>query len=256
MPVIKEAIEYLFGLGKAAAPSVVTVPAEPPHVYFLRQPDGSLQERTALTPPHNRTALSAAALVQYAIDLHDEGESPGTVWYGPTALVLTYGERHRMTFPLVLSEQYKRLENLKSTAIAHADLVRALRTTFRGTFEDAHPTLLEVLRRVRFAAGAVTTGEVGHGRASLGKEITGEVTGTAAIPEYVKFSIPIFATPCFAHIRLPVNCALEPDAGSGTFRVSHLPGELESALQEAVDSIGEYLNGALPKGHAIYNATP
>lgn len=253
---IKEAIEYLFGLGKAAAPSVVTVPAEPPHVYFVRQADGTLKREVADVPPHNRTALSAQALVRYAHDLHDEGESPGIVWYGPTAIVLTYGDRGRMTLPLGLSDQYKRLVTLKENSIAHAELVRALRTTFRGTFEDAHPTLLEVLRRVRFAAGAVTTGEVGHGRASLGKEITGEVTGTAAIPEYVKFSIPVFATPCFAHIRLPVNCALEPDAGSGTFRVSHLPGELESTLQEAVDSVGEYLRGALPQGHAIYNATP
>lgn len=255
---IKEAIEYLFGLGKAAAPSVVTVPAEPPHVYYVRKPDGTLERRYADLPPHNRTAHNLTALAELATHIVSDEEINFAVFYSPTAVVLAYGDRDRMTLPIKAGAAFEVLTQLgqRSGSYTQAQLAQVLRTTFRGTFEAQYPTLIDVFKRVTFKSGQATVGEVAHGKASLGKEIYGEVTGFAAIPEYVTFTVPVFAARDFAHIRREVTVAVTPDTTNGQFVLATLPGHIEDALATALDDVEVALVEAFPKGTRIYQATP
>lgn len=255
---IKEAIEYLFGLGKAAAPSVVTVPAEPSHVYYLRKPDGTLEHCYADVPPDNRTAYNLNALADLAAHIISDTDVAPEVFYTPSAVVLTYSTRDRMTLPLKAGAAFEVLTKLgqQSASYTQAQLTQLLRTTFRGTFEAQYPTLIDVFKRVTFKSGQVTVGEVTHGRASLGREVMGEVTGFAAIPEYVTFTVPVFVTRDFAHVRREVTVAVTPDATNGQFVLATLPGHIEDALATALEDVEQVIVEQFPKGTRVYQATP
>ena len=68
---LREAFEFLFSKGANSVPDVVKVPGEPDHVYFVRQPDGTLARKFADPPPAKHTAGSLDTLVAFATT-HDE----------------------------------------------------------------------------------------------------------------------------------------------------------------------------------------
>lgn len=240
---LKDAFQYLIEVGRSQADVVVKPSAEPNHVYYLRQPDGKLIRQHAELPPFAHRAES----LQPIVDMAGPDEQ---IWYSHAAVVLRMGEdlRDRVTLELHASDQYKLLKSWKERkpALTQAELIRELRVTLRDSLSQCGE-LVETLRRVRFNASATIESEVGHGKASLGKAITGEVTGLKAIPEYVAFTIPVYANPCFRCIRAIVECALEPDAATGTFRVIPLPGQLELAIElglaEIANQIATRLDG-------------
>ena len=236
---IREALEYLFTAGRQSADVIVKPEAEPPHVYYVREPNGKLTKWYADPPPKSHTALSMATLVDTAKGL--VGPCNPSVWYSAESVVATLDRdrRDRITLPLDLSEPFKLLRqwHANKPAISQADLIRALRITLADCLASSG-NLLDIIRRVRFRTGSDTTAEVSHGRSSIGKALESEVTGTGILPEYVGFSVPVFATPCVAGIRAHVRCALDPDAATGTFRVIPIPGQLESAAEDAVEEIG------------------
>jgi hypothetical protein len=253
---ISDALKYLVELGGSSAPGLVKPPAEPPHVYYMRGADGSLKKISAELPPDNCAAYSLQAILAVATNLELDAE----VWYGPDQVVCVYGDAHRdrITLPLALSEQFLRLKHWHAArpALSQADLVRELRVTFRHNL-GAAGNLVEILRRVNFRAVSTTDGEVGHGKASLGKAIAGEVTGVGTIPEYVTFDVPVFANACFRGVRAKVECALEPDAATGSFRVIPIPGELDAAMDRAVGETGEAIRDGLDNGEiAVFYGRP
>jgi len=242
--VLKEAFQHLIEVGRGTAATVLKVDAEPPHVYYLRDPDGNLRRVEAEPRPPMAAAYSLQAIISKALENEDTAE----VWHCAGHVVTIFGKDKRgfVSLDLAYSDQYLKLCGWKQhkPALTQPELIRELRTTFRDSLAQAGE-LVEILRRVNFRATATTEGEVGHGKASLGKTIAGEVTGTKAIPEYVTFNFPIYANACFRSIRTSVECALDPDPASGTFRVIPLPGELEIALDAAVTAVGLQIREAL-----------
>jgi hypothetical protein len=251
--VLREAFEYLFDKGNDAADMIVTVAPEPAHVYYIRRPDGSLEQRVAAPPLRQHTAYSLTTVAAIA------AVEAGEVWYGLAGVVLRHGTdlRDKTTLPVLLSDALRQLVAWREgkAALPQADLIRILRTTFFDSLSLA-PTLIDVLRKIRFNSGTVVNAEVGHGKASIGKELMGEVTGTGAIPEYVRFNLPVFANACFRPIRANVECALEPDASRGEFRVIPLPGEIEDAIDAGTTAVGESLRESLPKDYPLYHGSP
>ncbi|WP_439624128.1 hypothetical protein [Gemmata sp.] len=241
---LKEALQYMNELGRSSASSIVETSREPHHVYFIRRNNGELEKVTADEKPEQHTALSLQAVTDKAIEYAPDAE----VWYSPTEIVAVVGKDHPGTVKLALvaSDQYKRLADLKAQkpAMTQMDLIRDLRTTFRDSLALCGD-LVESLRKVNFRATATTQGEVGHGKASLGKEITGEVTGLKAIPEYVTFEFPAYANPSFRSVWCRVECALEPDPTNGCFRLLPLPGQLEVAAENALSFLADELKKEL-----------
>ena len=83
------------------------------------------------------------------------------------------------------------------------------------------------------------------------------LTGTGALPEYVTFTFPIFANPCLRTIRGSVECALDPDPATATFRVIPMPGTLDLAADAAVTTVGDKLRDALKDaGPPVYHGRP
>lgn len=250
---LREALDYLFTAGRAAAPSIVKCDAEPAHVYFKRAADGSLSRTEAEAAPDVHTALSLQAIVETA-----EREDGSQCWYGERGVTLRYGDeyRNRIVLSLTLSDQMKQLIAWRDGAggMTQAAILSALRTKFRDS--TGAGTLADVLKKVKFNTGSQINSEVGHGKASLGKELMGEVTGSGAIPEYVTFDFPVFATACVRSIRASVQCALEPDAAAGTFRLVPLPGLLELALDYGVQEVGRALREQLPQNTPVYHGAP
>lgn len=253
---LREALDYLFQAGRAAAPSIVTCDAEPNHIYFKRHTDGSLLRTTAEPAPDDHTALSLQAIIAIVV-----GGSwcECECWYSANSVTLRYGDerRNRVTLKLILSDQLKQLAAWRDSgnALNQAQLISILRTKFRDSLAGAG-NLIESLRKVKFNTGSQINSEVGHGKASLGKELMGEVTGLGAIPEYVTFDFPVFANACFRTIRASVECALEPDASTGTFRLIPLPGRIELATDTGVQLIGDMLRKQLPEGTLLLHGSP
>jgi hypothetical protein len=246
---LKDALEFMAEIGRKSANRIVKPDAEPSHIYFVRQEDGTLERREADPTPAKHVACSLQAIVDIAKESATGPDDFAEVWYAPGQVVCTFGDhamRNLVTLTVDYSDPMLVLMGWKksASALGQAEIIRVLRTTFRDSL-GRHVGLVDVLRKVNFRATAETEGTVGHGKASLGKQITGEVTGLGIIPEYIRFDLPVFANPCFSNIRATIECALEPDAGNGTFRVIPMPGQIETAQDSALALIGEDLESKL-----------
>lgn len=248
---IAEALKYLIEQGKAAKPDVVKVDGLP-HTYFHRKADGTLEEWD-VPNPDNCAAGDLDTLVRVALRRADDGSE---VWYDANSVVCRYGEysRERTTLKLEFSKQYLQLRSWETpTALDQETLIRHLRVTFRDAL-PAGESLVAVVRKVKFATATTIDAEQSHGKASVGKQIMGEVTGTAALPEYVTLAIPVFANPSLSWV-FPVECAFEPDPRDGKFRLIPLPGQLDGASAHALDKIRQDLVAALGE-IPVYHGRP
>ena len=245
---LKDALEYLFNTGRASAPAIVAAGNEPPHVYYLRQADGTLVRTEAARHPANSLAASLQPIVQACAAHCALGEKVRPqVWYAIGAVVCLTGEslRDRLTLRLELSEPLAALCDWKSKnrPLTQADMVRALRTTFANSTGQAEE-LAAAVKKLKFNATASGDSEIDHGRQSLGKSLTAQITGEKAIPETVIFNFQTFTNACFRGIRASVKCAIEVDASTTMFKVTALPGELERAADDAVSEIAKQLASA------------
>jgi len=255
---LKEALDYMLTVGKNAAPSIETAKAEPDYVYFERQKDGSLVRREAAPAPRNSRALSLQPIFRICTTVAEQGEAYA-VWYSPEKIVAVLGEngRDKVTLPLGFSEPFTVLDAWKAQSknLSQPELVRALRTTFADALGQAGDLAASVAR-LRFNATASGESEVSHGRSSLGKALSAEITGAKSIPETVAFNFPVFKNPCFRALRASVKCAVEVDPATQLFRVTALPGELERAADDALAAVASQLTEQLPEGAHVLYGTP
>lgn len=248
---LKELFDALTGQAVAAnAVTVVRPDAEPDHVYYLFQQGKEPKKVEAAASPRRHRACDLQAVVAFAERCKDFGS---VVWYCRTGVVcLTADEDRRdsVTLPLDLSPQMKAVQALEAIkkAMGQAEIVFALRTTFKACLGRAG-NLLEVLRRVNFSASSAGGGTVEHGKRSVGKSLESQITGAAALPEYVTLDVPIFAT-AFPGIRGTVECALEPYPETQTFQLLPLPGEVERAVAGGEKAVGELLAQQLAEAGA------
>lgn len=214
-------------------------PGEPKNTYWLIKPDGSveLQQTQAeryspqLERPKDVVEFFAANIrpVESAVAFYDrnfltmlcDSRDPGT----------------RVDCPLRLSPQWRWLLERSASAYAQRDFVRILRIDFRGCLDGA-PSLLGLVRNLKFTSGTQAAGEIQHGRESLGRQIESQVSGAATIPEEVTLFVPVWEN---HHFRAGVACALEVMTDSATFRLTPYPMELENAIGLALDSLGDML---------------
>lgn len=222
-----ETLDKIQGLVERAHGAQVVRPAdEPKHVYWL-QHAGTLERHTAAPEPRNHTVTSIDSLV---VEIEQAGED-ATVWVSREGVTLLWDDdrRDKVRLPLSLSAQVLALGDMAKAAYHQKDLVYLLRTTFRDCLELAGD-LVEVLRRIRFSAHESADTSVQHGRTSIGKSLSAELTGTKTLPEYVTLNVPVFAQAGFRGVRVAVECSLEPDAATGTFKLAPIPGSLEHAV--------------------------
>jgi hypothetical protein len=231
------------------------VPAEPEHVYWLDAAgDGELKRQEAEPAPRAHTARDLTAVIQFALR---EGAGVPAVWYSRAGVVCLTDDgtrRDRVTLPLGFSPQLTRLLEWErtTTPLQQAAAVLALRTLFDGCCDAS---LLAVLRAVKFETRTGGTGEVQHGKRSIGQSLEASITGADVIPEYTVFRVPLFAA------GLPhadsIRCAVEPNPGQASVTFLPLPGMIEAALAAAERAVGLQLADALAEAKVpVYYGSP
>lgn len=233
----------------ANAVQVMKATEEPPHVYYLRE--GTMVRRVEAAPPVvGHVASTLETLAEKAADTvtgdEEPGEADSQIWVDRTGVVLLLDgdRRDKVTFTLSLSEQIQKLTTIGQTSYTQKDFVFLLRTTFRDCLGLAGD-LLPIVRKVKFNATQGGESEVKHGSVSLGKTLTAELTGTGTLPEYVTLALPVFAQAGVQAVRSMVQCALEPDAATCTFRLVPLPGQIEAAIGDGENQVRARLLGLL-----------
>jgi hypothetical protein len=136
----------------------------------------------------------------------------------------------------------------------HKDFIRLLKIDLAGALPAG--SLLDIIRRVKFENGAITTSEVKKNRESLGKEITAKIDASGEIPDEVTLQVPVYSS-MGEKQPYPLQCSVEVDpTRTDAFRLSPLPDEIERVQQLAVGSILERLRVALPDGCPAYYGSP
>jgi len=235
---LKEAIESLMAAGvKAGEPKLLQPKPEPGHVYYLQG------QRVVATPaPRDHGAQDLATIVAFA-EKGGEAEAGGgpVLWYNRKAVVclLNDGERRdKVTLPLALSRPIEVLTNLQTpAALTQAAFIRLLRIDLAGACDS----LVGIVRRVHWRSADEGEAELRPGKASVGRRIESELTGTAELPETVTLTVPVFTS--ILKKPFEVQCSLDSDAGTQSFYLVPLPNQVEEAIQEAEGDIGSLLRG-------------
>lgn len=168
------------------------------------------------------TIAHEGSVIYYNTSAFQYVESPGS----------QYG--FRAEFTLVATEQWRWLQMESAKWYDQAAFARLLRITLRDCL--ATPTLLAVVREVKFNVNTGQAGVVQHTRQSMSRDIVEEVKGTGAIPEEVTLSVKPFENLNFiSHVQ----CAIEIDTSTCTFRLTPFPGQMRACLDNVLGMASE-----------------
>lgn len=234
-------LKFLKDMADAAAPArrVFTSDREPPHVYWVQQADGKLERVSAKPFPTAHAAADLDTLVRVVRDQTDPADVP-EVWYSRAGViaVLNPAAEHpaRCTVDLTPSPQLALLaqwERAGKATLTQAELVILLRTLFAGCAPD---DVLAAVRGLKVDKRTEVNQQIAQGKVSLGRSLVAEMTGAAALPERITFSVPVFAEAAVG-VCSTVRVELDPDPQNERFHLYVLPGDIESAYADAEEAL-------------------
>lgn len=256
---LKEALEYLAGLGRANAAPVKIDENSRQARYAI---NGRIETLDRVPNDRDHEPADLAALIALATRFVDQPPDDGpvtpVVWYDHQAVTLVLDDAgHRVetaTLSLEESDVFKVIRSLREQKrwLEQKPFIRLLRIDLARTLDPV--MLLDKVRRVKFDNGVATTGEITRNRESLGREITSKVEAGGEIPEEVTLSVPVYKTQGETD-RYPLRCTVEVDPAQGAFQLLPLPDEIERVVQMAVASIADRL-AALPESVPSYYGKP
>ncbi len=201
---------------------------EPEGRYALQTPKG-VEFFTAQSPHRRHTALDLSAVVAFA-----ERFAESAVWYSRAGVVCVTKDMadypyDRVTLPLAPSAPMAVLQSWegKVTELQQERAVRLMRTTFADCLANAGD-LAKILGSVKLTVNKEQEGQIRQGKSSLGSKLTAEIDGYDTLPDFVTFSVPVFAAGILS--TQPVKCALETFPASGAFAFVPIPGQIEAAF--------------------------
>jgi len=209
-----------------------------PGVVFVQDKDGDIEERDKPRADYRTKLDTPAAFVDYVKERFKESGA-GTVFYTETGLVYVFGDdfaKDRALCPLTLSPQFKKLAAVAGQPLSQQQFVRLLRVDFNGCVGPEG--LLPLVRNLKWTSGGESSGNIQHGRESMGRSITAEVRGEQAIPEETYLVVQPWENFPFS---TRVDCAIEIDAANKTFALTPYPLSMRRALDAAVDQLAELL---------------
>lgn len=247
---------------QAADPSrrVVKAPDEPAGVYYVVGPNGEMVRTTAELPPVRNEADDLATLAEVAKAW--AADFAVAVWYDrdrvQAVAAVPDSPPHTCTVTLEPSAQLAKLAEWRAAGrqlVTQKEFVLLLRTLFHGCW-NAHPTLLDTVRKLRVQSASDGASEVQRGKISLGKSMVAEMSGVGDIPERVTFEVPVFAGRAVV-ATADVRVVLDPDAESGQLLVVVLPDEIDRAYAAGEERAQEMLDGLLEGASIpVYHGRP
>lgn len=216
--------------------TVMEVKQEPAGTYYLVGPTGLAERKVAAPAWHNETLDTPAELRQF---IKDNRKQSDAVFFDESAIVYVYDlddRRHRAACPLKLNPQFKWLRDESAQQFRQPDFIRLLRITLKGCVSP-DSNLLQLVRQLKFNATQDGGATIQHGKESIGRNITAQVTGEAAIPEEVTLMLSVFENFRFA---VNVLCAVEINPHDQTFRLTPYPLQLRAAMDLTMDEIDQF----------------
>jgi hypothetical protein len=166
------------------------------------------------------------------------------VWIGQEAVILTFDRnlRNRATCPLVFSETFVSIRNLKSGALTQEQLISLLRIDLAGCQAQC-PELLPSIRHLNFSARGQSTSEQDFGSAKLGKAMEIELIGADKVPETVVLTSDVYEE---FGVSVGIRCTMDIQLQAERIRMVPQPREISMALTTARLAIREALEMLLP----------
>lgn len=258
---IREGIQEIVKLAvEGAKPTIFRAEAEPEHIYYLTKPNGEVERVEAEPEPRSHTVydlLSLATMVKEFAPTEEGGGYPVAVWVsreGVTAILDDSTRRDTVTLPLKVSPQMALLGQWAGSIVwqEQTKLVQTLRI-YLARFMESGVTV-DLFRRLKFRVAQSGEKVVEHGRASIGKSLEAELTGTNTLPTDITVYIPAFSGPLsevYISVRLLVEVdaqneriALVPEAGS----VEGAWGRVEEELRKRVEEVLEGVDCSIYRG--------
>lgn len=221
--------------------TVLSGTPEPEGYYMLVGPDGEARKCTAEPKRFRATLSTPDELAKYAMDAAANTfrvEKPH-FYVEEAGAAFVFSSQSRLDIavcPLTISEPYEWLKSEAGHALSQRDLIRVLRIVFRGCL--ANSDLLALIRNLKFDRTTDGSGDIQHGRESMGRQLTAQVKGLNAIPEEFALDVPVWNN--FGK-KQRVCCALEIDPQAETFTITPYPVELFNAMQSSLVAVRDLL---------------
>lgn len=239
---------------KASGFKVFRAEAEPKHVYYTQDSDGSPEMHEAQPEPRSHVALSLQAIVEFA-----KKNDSAAIWYSREKVVCVLDDAVRrdfVTLDLAFSSQLELLIQLEATRKSYkqAEFIKLLRINLGNCMTNTG-NLLDNIRKLKWESGQMVNTNIGHGKASIGRSIQAEVSGEIPLPDYCLVSTPIWGNG-FVH-NANVKCALEVDPPTESFQLIPFPQEIEAAVVSGEENILRHLQTLLEDaGTPLYYGSP
>lgn len=227
---LKELFEAISGQAVKAAKSDVINDPGFPRERLVILPNGSVEKIEVPVYQNSETTSLATIVDMYNVWSLDELLPEVWVSRKEIKLIKNSEASDIVLLPLQTSDQVLYLENPKPQS--QESFIKSL----KFLFSDAESPLIETIRRVKIASAGAASGEYSNTKRSVGKSIEQELTGVAAIPDYVNLTIP-FVTNSRIPFRHKIKCDLDIDIQSEQFKLSPLPGEIERGWNAFEDAL-------------------
>ena len=233
---------YQFG-AKTTVPVKIPIDLGPKAEAFYIPGSNEVKVNERPAPSHLDSVLDLGSLVLAAAALKARPDFKPTFYVSPAQVECVIDDlayrSESVTFDLNFSRAFRRLQNLDAAQnpqwIDHESFLRMLRTEL-----DASETTEYVsLQSLKFISNGAADSTVKHGAESLGRAVENRVItgGSAAIPESITLSVPVFEQRSDVHVE--VECFIEVQSREAKLALIPKTGEVRKALYGELQAIGK-----------------
>lgn len=251
---LADALKFLSGQAKDTLRIRVEEVPYDPRKALLVKPDGA-HEFLDVPAPDRKAEL--ATLASFCAFLECESRAPNPeVYVGPDAayaILDAEDRREKVSFNLVLSEQFRLLESLKGgRSFSPKAAIRFLRFELP---ESRAETLIQGLKNVDFDRRGSGHHHTAHGSESLGKTVEAKVQQADKIPESFVATMRVWSNPGLGGITERAQVGVHIDPTAEEVELILLPDEYERALWSAREQLADAIRQFCPE-IPVFAGTP
>ena len=267
---LKEALETLTtlardGISADESATFTTLKNMPANQIVKVTRDGT-HEILIISPPDRKHTLRTVAdlkeFVTYAEERFVSSGEP-SVWLDDksvTVVMLDSASDWRSdigTIALNLTPQFALLKKWEANPeeFEHRDFLRMLRRYFSDSIPNL-AALLKTLRTLKFDNGVAIVSTADTKRQSIGKEISGAVTGGDAseLPEVLPIVCEVYDDKAIG-MKVQINSMLDITS-TGQFRLIPLAGTIKQAIDVTLADIKSNFAAEMPEGVPVFFGSP
>lgn len=265
---LKEALETLTTLARDSisadkAASFTTLKNMPANQMVKVTRDGK-HEVIEIDPPDRKHTLRTVADLKEFVSYSDRRFGVDqSVWLDEkavTVVMMDEADKWRSdigTIALNLTPQFKLLKAWEESPqeFEHRDFLRMLRRYFSESIPNL-AALLKTLRTLKFDNGVAIVSTADTKRQSIGKEISGAVTGDDAseLPEVLLIVCEVYDDKAIG-MKVQINAMLDITS-TGKFRLIPLAGTIKQAIDVTLADIKSNFAAEMPEGVPVLFGSP